>query len=111
MGTNLGNRRRFVKRGLAGNRPSELPYRVMPVTLTPEDAMTCPDCDAELTVRPEKLTCRSCGFTETDPAVPSTDPVEDIRLIAVVTILFLVLLAVVYVLEASAQYGVPYVAP
>jgi hypothetical protein len=44
--------------------------------------MTCPDCGAELHVTPRLLSCKACGFTETDPSVdlppcrPGSPPAE-----------------------------------
>jgi hypothetical protein len=30
----------------------------------------CPDCGGRLRVRPARLSCRVCGWSETDPASP-----------------------------------------
>ena len=39
--------------------------------------MTCPDCGAELRVTPRLISCKACGFTETDPSVDL--PPADLR--------------------------------
>ena len=41
--------------------------------------MTCPDCGGTLIVKPELLSCKACGFTETDPSAPGTGLPADLH--------------------------------